>query len=421
MSTLSSMEPGLAAEHPATAFLSYRRADVEEVKLLQQQLTVRGVRAWRDVTHMHSGGYSREEVIRAIEHESDVFVLYVTPACLLSDFIWSIEVPAALRRHERDHTYHIIPIFRGVTSAELQRVCAEHGLPSLAEFNGLFLPDDLTSDSNTQFEKKLQSASARILEAALHLRLQRMKADRAYEPCIYLRTFDYEPPTPSIDLDIDWRTLFESKHELPASETWNEMLLPALHDVKKALSARTPGRKLHVYVQCILPAAFALGCSFPESAHLTLLLEGRHGSWSTVGAVAPSPPFRLMSYPNDGDAHVAIVEIAVSRDIARATIQNVAALHLSYKHHLRFSLPDGPDHLTGVIDAAHALAMTHQIGRELRRLCDKEGVSHIHLFAALPAALAVMIGHQLNALGAITFYHHIKSSNTYVPTCTFVS
>ncbi len=36
--------PGL--ENPATTFLSYAREDAEEVKYLQQQINVRGVRAW---------------------------------------------------------------------------------------------------------------------------------------------------------------------------------------------------------------------------------------------------------------------------------------------------------------------------------------------------------------------------------------
>src|SRR6266487_791094 len=65
-----------------------------------------------------------------------------------------------------------------------------------------------------------------------------------------------------------------------------------------------------------------------------------------------------------------------------------------------------------------SLAMSHQIGRELRRLHDKKGVTHIHLFAALPAALAVMVGHQMNALCAITLYHHMEKDGLYVPVCT---
>jgi len=49
-------------ERPATTFLSYAREDAEEVKYLQQQLNVRGVRAWRDVTDLPLGGSNKDEI-----------------------------------------------------------------------------------------------------------------------------------------------------------------------------------------------------------------------------------------------------------------------------------------------------------------------------------------------------------------------
>jgi hypothetical protein len=55
--TFSSVDDNSGLERPATAFLSYAREDVEEVKYLQQQLKVRGVQAWRDVTDIPLGGY----------------------------------------------------------------------------------------------------------------------------------------------------------------------------------------------------------------------------------------------------------------------------------------------------------------------------------------------------------------------------
>lgn len=420
MSTFSSTASSLLSEHPASAFLSYRRVDVEEVTLLQQQLKLRGIRAWRDVTNLRPGGYTQDEVIRAIEQESDVFVLYVTQASLLSDFIWKIEVPAALHRHERDQTYHIIPIFRGVATDELRLFCAKHNLPSLTDFNGVYLPEQTTSENKEQFSVQLRSVAKRILEAALHLRLQRVKADRTYEPYIYLRTFDYEPPVSSLDLDMNWTEMFEDKEKIPDAHVWDKVLLPALLDVKNAISAKTPSRKVHIYVQCILPAAFALGFSFPQAAHFTLMLEGQHGVWTSAGTVSASQPFQILRYSSDGDPDTAVVEIAVSRDTDRATIRSLVSSKLSYKHHIRFALPGGPHHLSGVKDAGQALAMTHQIGQELRRLYDKEGVSHFHLFAALPAALAVLVGHQLNALGTIILYHHVKTDGIYTPLITLV-
>ncbi len=79
---------------------------------------------------------------------------------------------------------------------------------------------------------------------------------------------------------------------------------------------------------------------------------------------------------------------------------------------------------TGLIEyttqdwALQALAMSLQIGKELRSLYGQGGVTHIHLFAAVPAALAVLIGHQINAMSAITLYHFMEKDRLYVAVCT---
>jgi SMODS-associated and fused to various effectors sensor domain/TIR domain len=406
-------------ERPATTFLSYAREDAEEVRYLKQQLNVRGVRAWRDVTDLVVGGSTKDEIAIAIEEESDAFVIYITQECLASDFIWSVEVPAALKRWERDHAFNIIPIFRGATVAEVQQFCAARSLRSLTDFNGVSLPDSITSGTKS-FNHELGIVAERILKATLGLRLRRVGADRdrKYEPCVYLQTFNFEPPAESLDLDLDWTKLFKSKDEVPTDEEWEEFLFPALRDVKNVLSTKTPSRRLHVFVQAILPAAFALGYALPESAYFTLHLEGRHGTWSTGETPSDPLPLRLLNYPRSGDEHIAVVEIAISRATALGVIRSLPTLGLSFKHHIRFELPDGPDRISGVKDASQALAISLQIGRELRRLCDREGVSQIHLFASLPAALAVIVGYQFNALGAITLYHYVQSDGQYIRVCT---
>ncbi len=62
--------------------------------------------------------------------------------------------------------------------------------------------------------------------------------------------------------------------------------------------------------------------------------------------------------------------------------------------------------------------VTLQVGKELRRLYGEKGVTHVHLFAAIPAALAVLIGHQINAMSAITLYHFKEKDRRYVAVCT---
>jgi hypothetical protein len=205
----SDNDPMQALERPATVFLSYKRENAEEVKYLQQQLKVRGVRAWRDVTDMDVGGSSKDVVTRAIDQETDAFVIYITPQSFASDFIWDVEVPAALKRWERDQAFNIIPIFRGVSGIEVNRFCAAHGLRSLTEFNGVSLPDSSTGEKKL-FNDALAGVAERTLRATFNLRLLRVGADRDrnYEPYICLKTFPYEPSTPSLDLDLDWTELF---------------------------------------------------------------------------------------------------------------------------------------------------------------------------------------------------------------------
>jgi len=62
--------------------------------------------------------------------------------------------------------------------------------------------------------------------------------------------------------------------------------------------------------------------------------------------------------------------------------------------------------------------MADQIGTEFRKLCG-EGVTQIHLFAAIPAALAVLIGHQFNAICPVTVYEYSRLDGMYKLVCTF--
>ncbi len=43
---------------------------------------------------------------------------------------------------------------------------------------------------------------------------------------------------------------------------------------------------------------------------------------------------------------------------------------------------------------------------ELRRAVSDYGISEVHLFAAIPQALAVIIGHNLNAMPPVHLYEH---------------
>ena len=129
--TLGEMPP---APRPVTAFLSYARDNEKYVATLQRELHLRGVRTWRDVTSLWIGALTPTEIGAAIRTESDAFIAYVTPEFLRSDFIWDIEIPEAVSRHQQDHRFGIIPLFDGVSPAELRERCAAAGQADLSQF-----------------------------------------------------------------------------------------------------------------------------------------------------------------------------------------------------------------------------------------------------------------------------------------------
>jgi hypothetical protein len=57
-----------------------------------------------------------------------------------------------------------------------------------------------------------------------------------------------------------------------------------------------------------------------------------------------------------------------------------------------------------VLSAAHAYSIALDLSRKIKNFMDKWRIHHIHLFAALPAALAVLISYNLNAICPISIY-----------------
>ena len=56
--------------------------------------------------------------------------------------------------------------------------------------------------------------------------------------CVFILT-NMNHQLDSLDLDVDWTGFFPSKDALPTEKVWDEILLPALDDVKQALSTKT--------------------------------------------------------------------------------------------------------------------------------------------------------------------------------------
>lgn len=197
---------------------------------------------------------------------------------------------------------------------------------------------------------------------------------------------------------------------MPTSAEWEQILLPALRDVKQTLSDGFHSRRLHIFPKTLLPVAIALGFVFPKTAGFHLHIHD-YGLWTSEEQPARSTPLRrLVLDHSNGDPTLAVVELAISRHTELGTSAALAEIGLVPGHHLRLTPPKGPSQQS-IKDAAHALAIAQQIGAVCRELRDTRGVTHIHLFAALPAFLGVLVGHHLSALCPITVYEFSQATS----------
>jgi len=358
------------------------------------------------------GSSFQDEIVHAIEYDVDAIAIYITPNCLKSDFIWEVEVPAALRRREREHDFHIVPLLQGVSFAEVRQFCRERHLANLTAFHGVVLTDDATSIPWEELNRRRNRAASSILQAALTLRLRRSRADRNYEASLCLKTFFFEPQTASLDLNMDWLELTREKERFPTSQEWDDILWPGLLDAKQILSGKILSRRIHLFVKSIFPVAIAFGFAFRKSAGLTLMLERQKETWSTEAQPSEKEPMLSEFNENDQvDSREAVVEVATSRSISQSVDDALPLLCLTPRFHIRLMSPE----LSGmaVRDAAHAHSIAHQVGRVCQALCDQQRVISLHLFVAIPVELAVLIGHQFNALCPITLYEFHQ--RTYQP------
>jgi hypothetical protein len=395
-----------ASGAPVTAFLSYCRANQGRVKALQRELRLRGVRGWRDVTNLRAGVPAPETIIAAIRSGSDAFVAYVTPEFLTSDFIWRVEIPAAVARHEADPLYAIIPVFDGVTPAQLTARCAAVGQIDLSEFNGGFAEARRGSR-----RAALKGIARATLEAVIGIRFA---DDRSRSVHVAFRTGAFRSSLPGPDLDIDWTEEFVSP--CPPEDVWRRDLLPALRDVREVVALNVPSRKVTAEVYARLSPALAFGHALSSVARLELLLRDGDEDWSTSRGRPARELLRARVLAMSGDRSIGVVEVAISRDTSFHATEILRDSGTGAGRRIHLQPADGGPSNEAIASADDAADMARQVATLLRSLHD-EGVKEIHLFIAAPPAWAAILGHVLSAVGEVIVYQW-DSPSGYQRGCT---
>jgi hypothetical protein len=213
-------------------------------------------------------------------------------------------------------------------------------------------------------------------------------------------------------LSLDWSTRFTDKETTP--EIWRDVLLPALERIAKTIRQHAPGREIEAFGLPALPAAAALGCAF-------LSTTGLRASWRQIAPGRDDQLWTLAQQKEDSGFKAKIMskepsarDLAVLVSVADNT-EPVFAAHQKNLPTLRalvhITRPGPYPHLIQTPGEATDVALAVQDGmRTARREYGNIGTTH--LFMAVPAGLAMLIGQLLNTFGAVQTYEHVTVDGT---------
>lgn len=380
-------------------FLCHAGEDAKEIRSLAAELKLRGVAPWVD----KDGGFkvgdeSAGEAERAIAEDCFGLLFYATPKAFGSDFIRQVEIRRALRRKEEDPSFALFAVPRHMGFGELSKRSIEAFGVDLAAFSSraLELPD---GEAGAALREQLCAVADEVLDKVLVLA---GNTDLGGALRMQFSTRELLVDEDGDVLRVDAVGLLEGA---PNSTVAWARVHRGLAAVKRLVSRHLGRPRLRVHGSKHLTAAFLLGFVFPSTV-CDIEVRTKIGYWSTDCEATGKD--LLLSNVSDGTvgSEALYAEIStgdkIVRDEARRHVSRTGVSPLKY---LRFT--PGPElgaatHMTN----ADASAMAKQVRRELSQAVSNYGISEVHLFAAIPQALAVMLGHGFNAMPPVQLYEY---------------
>jgi SMODS-associated and fused to various effectors sensor domain len=393
------------------SFFSYRRSRAAEATLLIQAQHDHGIPTWQDVRNLDSA--PTEDELRRVLADSTTAsaVLFITPEVENSVVIREVEVPKIVQRAEARTGFFAVPLAAGGLDYEkAAEVTSNHiSAQKLCDWNMHRVPASAISPGHAA------DIANRVLVqrlAAIHKYLPR---DEPLRVGLFVR--GVPPFQPGTALALDWSARFSEKEAAP--HIWQNTLLPALDRLAKAVRQHAPGRVIQGFGLPTLPAATAFGCAF-------LTTSGLHASWRqnalgrddqiwSLAQPREESGFKGQIMSKEPAAHdiAVLVSVADNTEPVFAAYQKNLPPLRALVHVMR---PGAYPHVIRTPGEATDVALAVQDGiRIARRQYSNMGT--VHLFMAVPAGLAMLIGQLLNTFGAVQSYEHVAvdGSGQYRP------
>jgi hypothetical protein len=383
-------------------FLSYSRKRADEAALLVAALRDHGVPTWQDISHLASG--QTEEELRSIltDENTASAILFVTPEVEKSDFIRNVEAPLVFERHlQRDGFWMIVVAAGGLHYGDVPRVLGQRiGPIDPAGWNTQELLQNPITDAE----------AAEIAEVALSHRLDAISKQLDLDDPLKLAlsTRAELPMKPGSGLAADLTHRFAGRIAHPGA--WDH-ILRGFRFIRRGIQKRLPDRLIECSGPLCLPAAVALGVEFMPQSRLRAVwvqeqlkfginpeVWGLHVTKTISG-------FKEEMHPaNIGGTDLALV-VSVTHE-PRAVIDDVRATFGSTVPFRAFvHVHSGSRRQITAGEAADIACLAANAVANAQSTFKVRG--RVHLFLAVPAGLAFMIGQLLNTVGEVQTYEHL--------------
>jgi hypothetical protein len=388
------------------SFLSYRRSRAGEARLLIEAQHDVGVPTWQDLSELEEGHTATllEEAL-ADENTANA-ICWLTPDVESSAVITRTELPGIMRRIDRKDGFFMVPVSAGGMGYEdVTRVVGTYlGLHDLGQWNVRKVTSDPVSEAGAA------GIARRVLERRMRAVAQQLTPETPLR--IGLNTRKKPPFESGMALAVDWTNRFSGRI-VNAPGLWEQRLVPSLETIAQVVEQHAPGRRVLAEGLCALPAAVALGTVF-------LATRGLPIAWRQISPNGPPQLWALDVHPEPSGFEPQILENNPAGDDLILLVSVTSSVEAGFAatrpqlHKIRGLVTVAkpgiyPHDLETPGQARDVVRVVVEGLRRARQVLQPRGV--LHVFMAVPAGLAMMIGQMLNTFGPVQTYEHVATDS----------
>jgi len=234
---------------------------------------------------------------------------------------------------------------------------------------------------------------------------------------LLVQSLDRDPFPATATVALDWVDLFaggeaRARRQLLDHRQWNERLRPELQAAVSKIKSNG-FRKVRVQGTMRLPTWFVTGVELGETAGFTVETTQRNEVWSSEGD-STSVVLASGSDTSLGSGCDLALGVSIAADLSAEALEYARGALPSVGRFVAISPVNRP-HRTAIRNPQEARGYAVSIRDKVRKLATEIRPHRVHLFLAMPAGLALLLGHLWDRMPETQVYEDQGPGRGYAP------